>query len=114
MQFVCTDVQRIVLHFNFYSKIQKKSGNVKKKETKLLLCKGQICPGLALLYKYCPLTLDNIFKLSFITVAVPTKKYLFLTKEIIHKLIKINYNAMIKIDEQDLTDITDIKKYRIK
>ena len=36
-------------------------------------------------------------------------KYLFLTKETLHKLKLKNYNVMIKIDKQDLIDIIDIK-----
>ena len=42
-------------------------------------------------------------------------KYLFfLTKEMYIKLKLTNYNVMIKIGKQDLTDIIDIKKYKSK
>ena len=41
------------------------------------------------------------------------RKYLFLTKEILRRLKLTNYNAMIKIDKQDLIDIIDIKNTRL-
>ena len=43
-----------------------------------------------------------------------SKKVSISDKISIYKLKLTYYNVMIKIDKQDLIDITDIKKYRIK
>ena len=40
--------------------------------------------------------------------------FFFLTAEMYMKLKLKNYNVMIKIDKEDLIDIIDIKKYKIK
>ena len=40
--------------------------------------------------------------------------FFFLTTEMYMKLKLKNYNVMIKIDKEDLIDIIDIKKYKIK
>ena len=51
---------------------------------------------------------------KFLTWTVSKSVSIFLTKEMYIKLKLINYNAMIKIGKQDLIDIIDIKKYKIK